>query len=118
QIRVDDQHGIGVHTRREFTSRVPECLLVQAQVLARARRSCYRGAMEVRRLVTRACTVCEWEGQAVEQGDRPTAGCHWCHPPARTCSSGRPHCDVSTGMLLSDSMPPRLAPRLMTCSRS
>ena len=42
--------------------------------------------MEVRRLVTRACTVCEWEGQAVEQGDRPTAGCHWCHAPTRVVS--------------------------------
>ena len=39
-----------------------------------------------RRLVSRACTVCEWEGQAVEQGDRPAPGCPWCHAPTRVVS--------------------------------
>ncbi len=36
----------------------------------------------LRRLVARACTVCEWEGDAVEP---PTslAGCPWCHAPTR-----------------------------------
>jgi len=37
-----------------------------------------------RRLVSRACTVCEWDGQAVEPGAaRPAPGCPWCHAPTR-----------------------------------
>ena len=35
-----------------------------------------------RRYVSRACTVCEWEGQAVEPPVE-TTGCPWCHAPAR-----------------------------------
>jgi hypothetical protein len=35
-----------------------------------------------RRLVSRACTVCEWEGQAVEPPP-PAGGCAWCHAPSR-----------------------------------
>jgi hypothetical protein len=34
----------------------------------------------LRRLVTRACTVCEWEGQAVEHAGL-VAECVWCHAP-------------------------------------
>jgi len=33
-----------------------------------------------RRFVSRRCTVCEWDGQAVERsGDK--AECPWCHAP-------------------------------------
>ncbi|MBW8868483.1 MAG: hypothetical protein JF610_14345, partial [Acidobacteria bacterium] len=33
-----------------------------------------------RRFVSRKCTVCEWDGQAVERaGDK--AECPWCHAP-------------------------------------
>ena len=42
--------------------------------------------MELRRLVSRACTLCEWEGVAVEQGERPTPDCPWCHAPTRVVS--------------------------------
>jgi len=35
-----------------------------------------------RRLVSRACTVCEWEGQTVESADS-TVDCRWCHAPSR-----------------------------------
>jgi hypothetical protein len=33
-----------------------------------------------RRFVSRRCTVCEWEGQAVERAAQ-TAECPWCHAP-------------------------------------
>jgi len=36
-----------------------------------------------RRLVSRACTVCEWTGEAVEPPP-PSGGCPWCHAPTRT----------------------------------
>jgi len=35
-----------------------------------------------RRLVSRACTVCEWEGQAVESSST-VVDCPWCHAPSR-----------------------------------
>jgi hypothetical protein len=35
-----------------------------------------------RRFVSRACTMCEWEGQAVEPPPA-TGECPWCHAPAR-----------------------------------
>ena len=35
-----------------------------------------------RRLVSRTCTVCEWEGPAVEHGDQ-TVSCAWCHAPTK-----------------------------------
>jgi hypothetical protein len=35
-----------------------------------------------RRLVTRACAVCEWTGASVEVGRAPT-DCPWCHAPTR-----------------------------------
>ena len=37
-----------------------------------------------RRLVSRACTVCEWDGLAVEQGAPPAHDCPWCHAPTRS----------------------------------
>jgi hypothetical protein len=39
-----------------------------------------------RRLVSRACTVCEWDGLAVEQGAPPAHDCPWCHAPTRIVS--------------------------------
>jgi len=35
-----------------------------------------------RRLVSRECTVCEWEGQAVESAGS-AVDCPWCHAPSR-----------------------------------
>jgi len=35
-----------------------------------------------RRFVSRACSVCEWEGQAVEPADHAPE-CAWCHAPTR-----------------------------------
>jgi hypothetical protein len=35
-----------------------------------------------RRLVHRACAVCEWQGMAVETGTR-AGECPWCHAPTR-----------------------------------
>ena len=44
---------------------------------------CYNRRVEpFRRFVSRGCTVCEWEGQAVERaGER--AECPWCHAPTQ-----------------------------------
>ena len=39
-------------------------------------------ASRFRRFVTRACTVCEWEGAAVEPPAAP-GDCRWCHAPSR-----------------------------------
>ena len=36
----------------------------------------------LRRLVQRACDVCEWRGQAVETGTEAVE-CPWCHAPTR-----------------------------------
>jgi hypothetical protein len=35
-----------------------------------------------RRLVARACVICEWKGASVEVGPAPTE-CPWCHAPTR-----------------------------------
>jgi hypothetical protein len=35
-----------------------------------------------RRLVSRTCVVCEWEGQAVEHAGQVVM-CPWCHAPTR-----------------------------------
>ncbi|PYQ73408.1 MAG: hypothetical protein DMG04_13830 [Acidobacteria bacterium] len=39
-------------------------------------------AVAQRRLVHRACAVCEWQGMAVETGNRARE-CPWCHAPTR-----------------------------------
>src|SRR5207247_1564069 len=54
-------------------------------MLARARILLALGAVDhsrFRRLVSRACTVCEWEGQAVESANS-AVDCPWCHAPSR-----------------------------------
>jgi len=35
-----------------------------------------------RRLVTRSCNLCDWEGEAVEPAGR-AVDCPWCHAPTR-----------------------------------
>jgi len=39
-----------------------------------------RGVAPFRRFVSRKCTVCEWDGQAVERAGHK-AECPWCHAP-------------------------------------
>jgi hypothetical protein len=41
-----------------------------------------RALRSFRRFVTRACSVCEWKGQAVEVTDEPP-DCAWCHAPTQ-----------------------------------
>src|SRR5437870_2837107 len=38
-----------------------------------------------RRLVSRACQVCEWQGQGIETGAEPVE-CPWCHALTRVLS--------------------------------
>jgi len=41
-----------------------------------------RAFRSFRRFVSRACSVCEWEGQAVETTDEAPE-CGWCHAPTQ-----------------------------------
>jgi hypothetical protein len=60
-----------------------------ARATMRRRRGCVPGqefsdynhdVEPFRRFVSRKCTVCEWDGQAVERADHK-AECPWCHAP-------------------------------------
>jgi hypothetical protein len=54
-------------------------------VLDSPQASRYDAGVANRRLVTRRCEVCEWQGSAVETTDRPRE-CPWCHAPTAVVS--------------------------------